>query len=100
MHSIISIISRLFSSRTSPEDMATAKALILQLIEENGVVVFGKSWCGFCIASRQLLKSLGAKYIDINLDSRGMCIVTFTFLCYIPKYLSTFLFCFPVLVVF
>ena len=79
MHYLSAIFSRLFS-RKSPEDMAAAKELILKLVEENAVVLFGKSWCGFCTASRQLLNSLGAKYLDIDLDKRGTCILIFTFL--------------------
>lgn len=64
------ILKHFFSSRATPEAMVAAKEVVQKLIDENAVVLFGKSWCGFCHSSRRLLNSIGAEYKDLDLDKR------------------------------
>ncbi|GKZ24910.1 hypothetical protein AbraIFM66951_000688 [Aspergillus brasiliensis] len=47
---------------------AAAKTKAQTLINENGVVVFSKSYCPYCTASKNLLNELGAKYTTLELD--------------------------------
>ncbi|PYH38007.1 glutaredoxin [Aspergillus neoniger CBS 115656] len=47
---------------------AAAKTKAQTLINENGVVVFSKSYCPYCQASKNLLNELGAKYTALELD--------------------------------
>ena len=46
--------------------MAAAKAQ--QIIDANPVVVFSKSYCPYCKASKALLNEKGAKYFLMELD--------------------------------
>ncbi|PYH41478.1 glutaredoxin, partial [Aspergillus saccharolyticus JOP 1030-1] len=48
--------------------MANAKTTAQNLIAENGVVVFSKSYCPYCSASKKLLNELGAEYKLLELD--------------------------------
>ncbi|PYH97207.1 putative glutaredoxin [Aspergillus ellipticus CBS 707.79] len=48
--------------------MSAARTQAQNLINENGVVVFSKSYCPYCKASKQLLNDLGAKYTALELD--------------------------------
>ncbi|KAL5336496.1 thioredoxin-like protein [Aspergillus crustosus] len=48
--------------------MSAAKTKAQQIIDENGVVVFSKSYCPYCKSSKSLLSELGAKYYAIELD--------------------------------
>jgi len=48
--------------------MAAAKAKAQDIINENGVVIFSKSYCSYCKASQTLLKGMGASYFAIELD--------------------------------
>lgn len=48
--------------------MSAAKITAQNLINENGVVVFSKSYCPYCKASKDLLNELGAKYTTLELD--------------------------------
>ncbi|RAH73557.1 glutaredoxin [Aspergillus aculeatinus CBS 121060] len=48
--------------------MASAKTKAQNLINENGVVVFSKSYCPYCVASKRLLNDLGAEYKVLELD--------------------------------
>ncbi|KAL4911546.1 hypothetical protein BDW74DRAFT_173002 [Aspergillus multicolor] len=49
--------------------MSSAKVKAQQIIDENGVVVFSKSYCPYCKASKNLLNELGAKYYALELDN-------------------------------
>ena len=42
-----------------------------QLIDDNAVVVFSKSYCPYCRSTKSTLDSLGAKYFAIELDQEG-----------------------------
>jgi len=49
--------------------MASAvKTKVQQMISEQSVVVFSKSWCGFSRATKQLLSELGVTPYILELD--------------------------------
>ncbi|KAJ5585083.1 uncharacterized protein N7459_004883 [Penicillium hispanicum] len=48
--------------------MSAAKTKAQTIINDNGVVVFSKSYCPYCKASKELLKNLGAKYTVLELN--------------------------------
>ncbi|KAJ5748246.1 uncharacterized protein N7511_009942 [Penicillium nucicola] len=48
--------------------MSAAKSRAQQLISDNAVVVFSKSYCPYCDASKKLLDGLNAKYTTLELD--------------------------------
>ncbi|KAL1999545.1 hypothetical protein VTN02DRAFT_4369 [Thermoascus thermophilus] len=47
---------------------SAAKAKAQQIINENGVVVFSKSYCPYCKATKNTLREAGAKYYVLELD--------------------------------
>ncbi|KAL4792416.1 thioredoxin-like protein [Aspergillus venezuelensis] len=49
--------------------MSAAKTKAQKIIDENGVVVFSKSYCPYCQSSKSLLSELGAKYYALELDN-------------------------------
>ena len=49
----------------SPEDFAKSE------IKSNDVVVFSKSYCPYCTATKELLTSMGVKYTVHELDKIG-----------------------------
>jgi hypothetical protein len=67
------IFNRLFGSFAGPTPaaMSAAKTKAQNLINENGVVVFSKSYCPYCKSSKDLLDKLGAKYELLELDQIG-----------------------------
>ncbi|KAL1974016.1 hypothetical protein VTN31DRAFT_5576 [Thermomyces dupontii] len=48
--------------------VAAAKTKAQKIIDENSVVVFSKSYCPYCRASKSLLAELGAKPYILELD--------------------------------
>ncbi|KAL1965368.1 hypothetical protein VTN77DRAFT_5805 [Rasamsonia byssochlamydoides] len=48
--------------------MSAAKVKAQNLINENPVVVFSKSYCPYCKATKATLSGLGAKYHVLELD--------------------------------
>ncbi|KAL2821096.1 putative glutaredoxin Grx1 [Aspergillus granulosus] len=48
--------------------MSAAKVKAQSIIDENGVVVFSKSYCPYCKASKSRLSELGAKFQILELD--------------------------------
>lgn len=48
--------------------MSAAKTKAQNIIDENAVAVFSKSYCPYCRATKALLNELGAKYYAIELD--------------------------------
>jgi len=48
--------------------MVSAREKAQKIIEENSVVVFSKSYCPYCRASKTLLNELHAKYFLMELD--------------------------------
>ena len=53
--------------------MSEAKSKAQQIINDNSVVVFSKSYCPYCRATKSLLDERKAKYYKIELDQVGMC---------------------------
>src|ERR1700730_5913324 len=51
--------------------MSTAKTKAQKIIDENNVVVFSKSYCPYCKASKALLNEKCAKYFLMELDQVG-----------------------------
>ncbi|TVY25865.1 Glutaredoxin [Lachnellula hyalina] len=48
--------------------MSAAKTKAQNIIDENAVAVFSKSYCPYCKATKTLLSDLGANYYTIELD--------------------------------
>lgn len=58
-----------FSTRpTSPSTMAEASKKVQQLINDNPVVVFSKSYCPYCKETKRALQSMGANFEAFELD--------------------------------
>lgn len=55
--------------------MSAAKQKAQQIIDSNSVVVFSKSYCPYCKASKALLNEKGAKYFLMELDQVGKSII-------------------------
>ena len=53
--------------------MTAARTKAQKIIDENNVVVFSKSFCPYCKASKALLSEKGAKYFLMELDEVGAC---------------------------
>ncbi|KAE8376552.1 glutaredoxin [Aspergillus bertholletiae] len=51
--------------------MSAAKVKAQGIINDNAVVVFSKSYCPYCTASKKLLKDLKANYIAVELDNES-----------------------------
>ena len=63
-------IRRFFSTFTpSPITMEAAKQKAQTLIDENAVMVFSKSYCPYCRASKKTLQNAGAIVFVINLKN-------------------------------
>ncbi|KAJ5092983.1 hypothetical protein N7456_008844 [Penicillium angulare] len=60
-------LSGLLSGPT-PEEIAAAKTKAQSLINENGVVVFSKSYCPYCAATKRSLNKLGAQFVLLELN--------------------------------
>merc|ERR1712071_702635 len=52
----------------SPNTIMAAKTKAQDIIDNNSVAVFSKSWCPYCKATKSLLSELGAKPYIIELD--------------------------------
>jgi len=52
--------------------MSAAKQKAQKIIDENSVVVFSKSYCPYCRASKSLLNEKHAKFFLLELDEIGM----------------------------
>ena len=51
--------------------MSAAKTKAQKIIDENGVVVFSKSYCPYCRATKSLLSDKHAKFYTLELDQVG-----------------------------
>ncbi|RMY24451.1 hypothetical protein D0867_01374 [Hortaea werneckii] len=52
----------------SPNTIMAAKTKAQDIIDNNSVAVFSKSWCPYCKATKSLLSELGAKPYILELD--------------------------------
>lgn len=69
----MSFLRRLFSGFASPPiNMEAAKTKAQSLIDENAVMVFSKSYCPYCRASKKTLQSAGAQFkvYELNEESQ------------------------------
>ena len=48
--------------------MSATKTKVQNIIDENPIAVFSKSYCPYCRATKQLLSEQGAKFYAIELD--------------------------------
>ncbi len=69
----MSIFRRLFSLVSAPTIMSPAQQKAQQLIDENAVMVFSKSYCPYCRNTKRIFDSAGVKYGLYELDEAGMC---------------------------
>ncbi|KAK2806021.1 hypothetical protein FQN50_006036, partial [Emmonsiellopsis sp. PD_5] len=67
---IASIFRRFIGSFAAPHPaaMSAAKTKAEGIIANNNVVVFSKSYCPYCRATKQLLNEQGAQFFSIELD--------------------------------
>ncbi|KAH7510613.1 hypothetical protein FEM48_Zijuj05G0072600 [Ziziphus jujuba var. spinosa] len=63
--------SFLSSSKKSQEELEMALDKAKQIVNSNPVVVFSKTYCGYCKRVKQLLTQLGASYKVIELDEES-----------------------------
>ncbi|RMZ91409.1 hypothetical protein DV736_g1353, partial [Chaetothyriales sp. CBS 134916] len=75
LNPIRSSIRSFFSAPTiSAAAMSAAKQKAQKIIDENGVVVFSKSYCPHCRATKSLLNEKHAKYYLLELDEEAVII--------------------------
>ncbi|PIN20251.1 Glutaredoxin [Handroanthus impetiginosus] len=60
-----------FSSTKKRENIDMALAKAKQIVSSNPVVVFSKTYCGYCQRVKQLLSQLQATYKVIELDEEN-----------------------------
>ncbi|XP_027125655.1 glutaredoxin [Coffea eugenioides] len=58
----------LFSSNKSKEEIEMALSKVKQIVSSHPVVVFSKTFCGYCNRVKQLLDQLGATHTVVELD--------------------------------
>lgn len=70
----MSFLRRFFSgvSAHSTITMDAAKIKAQNLIKENPVVVFSKSYCPYCKATKKKLDGLGVKYKAYEMNEESM----------------------------
>lgn len=71
----MSFLRRFFSGlSTYPAiNMDAAKIKAQDLIKENPVMVFSKSYCPYCKATKKKLDGLGVKYKALELNEDSAC---------------------------
>jgi hypothetical protein len=67
----MSFLARLFSTSTAAATMEAATKKAQQLIDDNAVMVFSKSYCPYCRNSKRILDRSGAKYKTYELNQEG-----------------------------
>ncbi|KAL3628855.1 glutaredoxin [Castilleja foliolosa] len=61
----------IFSSTQKREDIEMALVKAKQIVSSNPVVVFSKTYCGYCSKVKKLLSQLQASYKLIELDEES-----------------------------
>ncbi|KAL7785477.1 glutaredoxin [Trichoderma ceciliae] len=56
--------------KLSPEARMASVKEVQRIIDQNNVVVFSKTWCPYCKATKQTLNELKAEYKVVELDNR------------------------------
>ncbi|GMQ10048.1 hypothetical protein CsSME_00053205 [Camellia sinensis var. sinensis] len=61
------------SSSKSKEEKETALSKVKEIVTSSPVVVFSKTYCGYCNQVKKLLSQLGASYkvIELNVENDG-----------------------------
>ncbi len=67
----MSLFRRLLSATALPT-MEAAQKKAQQLIDDNGVMVFSKSYCPYCRNTKRILDGYGAKYAHYELNQEGI----------------------------
>ncbi|KAG9966919.1 hypothetical protein KCU61_g284, partial [Aureobasidium melanogenum] len=65
---LLDMVVIFFTRATSPASMSSAKTKAQNIIDQNGVAVFSKSYCPYCKATKELLSKSGAKFYALELD--------------------------------
>ncbi|KAI9174871.1 hypothetical protein LWI28_023970 [Acer negundo] len=66
-----SVMSMFSSGKISKEELETALNKAKGIVSSNPVVVFSKTYCGYCQRVKQLLTQLGATYKLLELDEEN-----------------------------
>ncbi|KAK1564626.1 hypothetical protein Q3G72_007374 [Acer saccharum] len=66
-----SVMSLFYSGKISKEELETALNKAKGIVSSNPVVVFSKTYCGYCQRVKQLLTQLGATYKLLELDEEN-----------------------------
>ncbi|KAH9776230.1 glutaredoxin-C1 [Citrus sinensis] len=63
----------LFQSKISKEELEIALNKAKEIVSSNPVVVFSKTYCGYCTTVKELLKQLGTsfKVVELDIESDG-----------------------------
>ena len=68
----INFLRSFFTARpASPNTIMAAKTKAQDIIDNNSVAVFSKSYCPYCKATKSLLSEMGAKPYILELDQIG-----------------------------
>ncbi|KAL7161688.1 hypothetical protein ACSBR2_042209 [Camellia fascicularis] len=61
------------STSKSKEEIETALSKVKEIVTSTPVVVFSKTYCGYCNQVKKLLSQLGASYkvIELNVENDG-----------------------------
>ncbi|KAI7734485.1 hypothetical protein M8C21_030293 [Ambrosia artemisiifolia] len=60
-----------WSNSTSKEELDMALSKAKQIVSDNPVVVFSKTWCGYCNNVKRLFSKLNVSYKVIELDKES-----------------------------
>lgn len=71
--SFIQSFIRFFTRSSDMSALDAAKTKVLKIIDENPVVVFSKSYCPYCRATKSLLTENNAKFFALELDQVDDC---------------------------
>ncbi|TXG50255.1 hypothetical protein EZV62_022779 [Acer yangbiense] len=66
-----SVMSLFSSGKISKEELETALNKAKGIVSSNPVVVFSKTYCGYCQRVKQLFTQLGATYKLLELDEEN-----------------------------
>ncbi|KAK9993734.1 hypothetical protein SO802_023437 [Lithocarpus litseifolius] len=78
-----------FSSKISKEELEMALNKAKEIVSSNPVVVFSKTYCGYCKRVKQLLTQLGASYKIIELDEERKCFILLSTVCLLNRHSHT-----------
>ncbi|OBZ83914.1 Glutaredoxin-1 [Choanephora cucurbitarum] len=59
------------SKQLSPEEMSKIQQVVEEIINNNKIAVFSKSYCPYCQKAKKLLQDLGYEFFAIELDNES-----------------------------